>query len=611
MAAHVTQVLGWPLWLWVTLAAVLGLALGSFAGLVVHRLPRKILAQSTHTLSWPPSHCASCEQRLRWWHNVPLLSYLVLRGRCGFCGTPIGRLNFWIEVALGSLWAGMVAGMGPTATAAAWACFFSVLLVLCVIDWQTFLLPDVMTWPLMLLGLICASNQWITLSGTEAWVGALLGYGMLKLVAWAFERVRGISGMGGGDPKLMSALGAWLGAQALVWVLLLSSLLHVAWIVVTSRMAQTAQPAAQPAAQPNATDDDLPEGAVPFGPALIVAAALVWAGSVWASPAWAESSAKDYPFKVHTLQAAESSQVVADNDGDAVVSVEVHLEGRNVASDQSWPVRVVVPARSRMTLAQVFAADASQSYEFSVRSARTFGDLHAQVDGTPFRLPFANGQQFVIGQAFGGNLTTHQDPTLQHAVDFDLPEGTPVMAARDGWVVEMDLGHTQGGPDARYANEANWVKVLHRDGTVATYAHLSPQTPVVSLGQRVQAGDMLAYSGNTGYSSGPHLHFCVSKPVVQTQGMTDACLPIQFVTGVPPQVWTPQEGWLVQANDQGPATVKPVAHDGAKTAVLPVWGGQAVGEWSHIALDLVNEWPWWAWLALSVLLLLWLVRAFR
>ncbi|MEY4364160.1 MAG: hypothetical protein RLZZ24_1512, partial [Pseudomonadota bacterium] len=143
MATALTPSWVWvPLGFWVTVAAVLGLAFGSFAGLVVHRLPRRLLGLSDDGVIHPPSHCATCGHTLRWWHNLPVIAYMGLRGRCGFCGASIGRLNLWIELAFGALWAGMVAWWGPSATALAWAWFFSVLLVLCVIDWQTMLLPD-------------------------------------------------------------------------------------------------------------------------------------------------------------------------------------------------------------------------------------------------------------------------------------------------------------------------------------------------------------------------------------------------------------------------------------------------------------------------------------
>ena len=114
----------WPISVWIGLAALLGSVLGSFAGLVVYRLPRMVLGQASFNLSYPASHCDSCDKSLRWWHNVPVVSYVCLRGRCAFCGAPIGRLNLYIELAFAALWAGMVVLKGPVPSAVAWAGFF-------------------------------------------------------------------------------------------------------------------------------------------------------------------------------------------------------------------------------------------------------------------------------------------------------------------------------------------------------------------------------------------------------------------------------------------------------------------------------------------------------
>ena len=487
---------------------------------------------------------------------------------------------------------------------------FSVLLVLLLIDWQTLLLPDVLTLPLMSAGVGCAYLGWIGLDWVESVLAAALGYLMLRVTAWVFERMRGVAGMGGGDPKLMSALGAWLGLQPLVWVLLWSSVSHALWAWMSQRCADAASVPNLSAHQ----DDDLPAGAVPFGPALVLAAVLVWATSAGAQ------SIANYPFKVQAVQNGEVMDVVAINDGGAVVSTEVHVQGRNMASDRASPIHAVVPPRSSVVLAHAYAMESGQNFEVEVRLSKTFGDLNAPVDAAPYRLPFQNGRRFEISQAFGSTMTTHQSPNLQQAVDFDMPEGTPVVAARGGQVVEVQTGFTQGGPDAQLAERANLVKVLHDDGSLATYAHLAPRAAAVSVGQFVQAGQVLGYSGNTGYSSGPHLHFCVSKPVVSTQGMTEACLPIRFVTGVPPQVFSPKEGVVAQANDEGPADLTLSKHamgQRPSSATSEASMGAALADFSVAGIRPLSLLSWllglplWVWLAVSGLLLLGVARALR
>ena len=246
-----------PLYVWVGLAALLGLVLGSFAGVVVYRLPRMIEEDEPFNLCFPASHCALCKHPLRWWHNIPVLSYVLLRGRCAFCAKRIGRSHVLIELAFAALWALLVARLGPGLPALVWGGFFSVLLVLAVIDAQTLLLPDALTWPLGLAGLCLSGLQLTGVSGWNALAAAVLAYGLLAAVASLFERCCGVTAMGGGDPKLMAALGAWLGLEALLPLLLLSSLLHIALSLVLTGGRKGQE--------------------VPFGPGMALAATLYWA----------------------------------------------------------------------------------------------------------------------------------------------------------------------------------------------------------------------------------------------------------------------------------------------------------------------------------------------
>jgi len=127
---------------------------------------------------------------------------------------------------------------------------------------------------------------------------------------------------------------------------------------------------------------------------------------------------------------------------------------------------------------------------------------------TLYCLPFASGQQYLLTQGPGGN--THQGYGY-YAFDFNLPEGTPVHAARTGKVLKVVQNLSYSGKIGTGFQQANHILIVHRDGTMADYAHLKKNGARVKLNQIVKTGDLIGISGNTGYSSGPHLHFAVSK----------------------------------------------------------------------------------------------------
>lgn len=222
------------------LAAVLfGLQFGSFLNVVVWRLPRMLerewqaisgpeVAADTEpvfNLSTPRSHCPHCRTPLRWRDLVPLLSYLLLRGRCAHCDAPIAWRYPAVELAVAVVWGWSAWRWGITPAALVWAGFFTTLLGLALIDADTMLLPDAMTLPLLWAGLVCANLGWTGVGLSDALWGAVAGYVSLWLVYQVFLRVTGKHGLGGGDFKLLAALGAWLGWQVLPWLVLAASLL--------------------------------------------------------------------------------------------------------------------------------------------------------------------------------------------------------------------------------------------------------------------------------------------------------------------------------------------------------------------------------------------------
>lgn len=230
-----------PLPLWLAAAGLLGLVIGSFLNVVVYRLPlmleRQWQAEAHATLHpdapaaqaerfdliAPGSRCPACGHRIAWWENIPVLSYVLLRGRCSACGVSISPRYPLVELATALLSAAVVWRWGVNWDAAAYLLLLWALIVLALIDFDTTLLPDSITLPLLWLGLIWhAALHPAELSGA-VW-GAVVGYAALWTVYQGFRMLTGKEGMGFGDFKLLAALGAWFGLAALLPIVLLSSI---------------------------------------------------------------------------------------------------------------------------------------------------------------------------------------------------------------------------------------------------------------------------------------------------------------------------------------------------------------------------------------------------
>ena len=245
--------------------AVLGLAIGSFLNVVIHRIPLMLerqwwgdvagqLADSSsyrrvfgtappaaieHSakalgtavealpkldLARPASRCPACGHRIRWFENIPLLSWLALKGRCAGCGKRIAARYPFVEVLTATLFALLGWRFGAQPAVLVWCSVAAVLVALAFIDWDTTLLPDALTLPLLWAGLAAAALGFGLPLASALW-GAVAGYLSLWSVYWLFKLTTGKEGMGFGDFKLLAALGAWLGWQAVLPVVLFASVL--------------------------------------------------------------------------------------------------------------------------------------------------------------------------------------------------------------------------------------------------------------------------------------------------------------------------------------------------------------------------------------------------
>jgi leader peptidase (prepilin peptidase) / N-methyltransferase len=228
-----------------TFLGLLGLLVGSFLNVVIHRLPKMMerrwadecaelsgqaaeqveAVEERFNLMVPRSRCPHCGHAIQWFENIPVVSYIVLRGKCRSCHAGISPRYPAVELVCAALFAWCGWHWGMNWTGLAWCGFSAALLALTCIDWDTTLLPDDITLPLLWAGLCAAGLGLIETTLPDALWGAVAGYLSLWMVYWAFKLATGKEGMGYGDFKLYAALGAWLGWQSLIAVILMASLI--------------------------------------------------------------------------------------------------------------------------------------------------------------------------------------------------------------------------------------------------------------------------------------------------------------------------------------------------------------------------------------------------
>lgn len=212
---------------------------------------------------------------------------------------------------------------------------------------------------------------------------------------------------------------------------------------------------------------------------------------------------------LRTLPVDGGYRVLADNRLAGPVEVSLRFaRARNIQSEPTLPARVVVPARGSALVATLGIVDPTLGGEYELRMDAVPGDPRARPADAEYLLPL-RVRAPRIDQGFGGSFS-HADEQNRYALDLAAPVGTPVLAARDGTVMEVESDFARAGLDReRYGGRANMVRLLHDDGAMSVYAHLDTDGVLVRVGQRVRAGQQIGRSGNTGFTSGPHLHFAV------------------------------------------------------------------------------------------------------
>ncbi|UCD53017.1 MAG: M23 family metallopeptidase [Phycisphaerales bacterium] len=255
--------------------------------------------------------------------------------------------------------------------------------------------------------------------------------------------------------------------------------------------------------------------------------------SFLASVSAVESSRGDDEFvRVRQVRSGSGVRLFVENRALWDVTVTLKVLARNGRISRLKPETATYPARSETEAARVAADDPSKRCKWRCRFEWMVGRMRGPSrNGAPpddkvlYRLPFAAGRSYRVAQGYNGKRT--HEGRDRYAVDFAMRKGTSVCVARAGVVVDLEESSKTGGSDKKFRRRSNYVCIAHDDGTVAEYHHLHYDGVLVEVGQRVEAGQRIAISGNTGYSTGPHLHFGVYSAV---SGRRSQSHPVTFTT---------------------------------------------------------------------------------
>ncbi len=230
--------------------------------------------------------------------------------------------------------------------------------------------------------------------------------------------------------------------------------------------------------------------------------------------------------EVYRIEAENALEIHAKNSNPYPVTLELKLDIKNLKSNEKLPYIGVLAPHSEIKIMQLEYINKNEGWDVNASYIYYTGDIYARHnDSFAYRLPYPKGKGYTVDQGFGGEFS-HQG-ALQHALDFNMPNGSEIYAARGGTVVMMKEDSRRGGDSEDMMEFANFITILHDDGTFADYAHLKYNGVEVKVGQKVRPGQLIGYSGATGFASGPHLHFVVKKA---KRGGGFISIPVKFTT---------------------------------------------------------------------------------
>lgn len=234
------------------------------------------------------------------------------------------------------------------------------------------------------------------------------------------------------------------------------------------------------------------------------------------------------PAKIKVVSEASGglTQISVENKESTDMTATIEINAVNMDCSVKLPFTLTVPAGSTTPAFTLKPKDPNGEWSYNWVNHYTVGRVDAQHDDAYlYTLPYMPGAIYKVSQGYHGTYS-HKGPD-EYAIDWKMPEGTPVLAAREGVVVSVKDNSNRGGPSRKFEDDANLIVVQHKDGTMAHYCHLQGKSAKVKVGEKVRPGDMLALSGNTGFTSGPHLHFAVFKA---KNGFGRETIPVKFRT---------------------------------------------------------------------------------
>jgi murein DD-endopeptidase MepM/ murein hydrolase activator NlpD len=269
-----------------------------------------------------------------------------------------------------------------------------------------------------------------------------------------------------------------------------------------------------------------------FFSALVSAIVIVLSLTGESRPASAtRGSASDVPAETNavTITTSREGEVIhffVENKEYSEITMTFDMSMTNLTGDVTFPYTTVFRPRQKVEAFTLSSTAPGAKWQYSYTNYYKLGSNTARHDDSfVYQLPYAPGDKYKVTQGYNGKFS-HKGSN-QYAIDWQMAEGTLVYAARGGVVVKVKDGSDKGGPSVDFDRYNNYVLIRHDDGTLAHYCHLQKGGVLVKVGQTVATGDVIAHSGNTGFSSGPHLHFAVFRT---KDGRERVSIPVKFKT---------------------------------------------------------------------------------